>query len=106
MPADGDGSRTDGRPGSDRVSPFWLTEPRRRLLLQAIVLLALAVRIAYVYRVNRLAPNGASRLGGDEPEYDSFARSLLAGHWSSYPGRGPGYPALLAVLPRRLGGQL
>src|ERR1700692_869488 len=81
-----------------------LTERRRRLLVGAIVFVALAVRVLIVYRANRHAPNNATRLSGDEPEYDSFARNLLAGHWSVSPIRGPGYPLLLAVLRLITGG--
>jgi 4-amino-4-deoxy-L-arabinose transferase-like glycosyltransferase len=91
-------------------SPASVSEPgqqspsRRRLVIGAVVLLALIVRIAVVYRANRHAPNNASRLGGDEPEYDRFARNLLAGDWSDYPIRGPGYPVLLAALRLVTGG--
>jgi 4-amino-4-deoxy-L-arabinose transferase-like glycosyltransferase len=99
-------SRVGASPPADTapVTNRWLTKRRRRFLLGTILLVALAVRIFIVYRANSRVPNDASRLGGDEPEYDSFARNLLAGHWSDYPIRGPGYPLLLALLRVATGG--
>ena len=91
----------DRESGSTRPqtrAPARLAARRRRVLLAAIVLLALLVRAAAVHRSNSHALNIATRLSGDEPEYDGFARNLLNGHWADYPIRGPGYPALLAVL--------
>jgi 4-amino-4-deoxy-L-arabinose transferase-like glycosyltransferase len=89
------------------VSPWprdRLSQRRRRLLLGAVLVIALGMRLFLVHRANSHAPNNASRLGGDEPSYDSFARNLLSGHWSDYPERGPGYPLLLAFLRLVTGG--
>ena len=77
---------------------------RAEVALGLILALALALRVFAVHRANTWLPNSVHRLSGDEPGYDEFARLLQGGHWSQYPVRGPGYPALLALLRTATGG--
>jgi hypothetical protein len=70
---------------------------RNRALL-GILLVALAVRVYLVWRVNGREPNDASRLFGDSIGYDNVAIALLDGDFFSYPARVPGYSTFLAVV--------
>jgi 4-amino-4-deoxy-L-arabinose transferase-like glycosyltransferase len=69
---------------------------RERLILAAIVVVAVAVRLWRVLDANADAPNSADRLFGDEPDYDNLARGLLDGRWFDYPARLPLYPVFVA----------
>jgi len=63
-----------------------------------IVVTAVTARFFAVLDWNSYSPDSLAALHGDEPGYANTARELLLGRGFTWPGRVPGYPALLAIM--------
>jgi hypothetical protein len=86
------------RPRSNNAEQARAGVVNDRLVVAACVSLALILRVFAVWRANDHAPNSATRLFGDEPEYNNLALGLLHGHWFDWPARLPVYPTFVAAI--------
>ena len=74
-----------------------LSEPAgQRWSVIVVVLLGLLARMHEARTFNRIWPDSAASLRGDEPGYNNTALELLAGLGFTWPGRVPLYPIWLA----------
>ena len=69
-----------------------------QVALALALLVGLVLRLAVVARANSEAPNNASRLFGDEPDYNNLALGLLDGVWFNWPSRMPLYSTFVAAV--------
>lgn len=87
-----------------RVNAWLLSDFGRCWLLLAVLTWGVCLRLDAAAVWNGHRPNDASRLVGDEPNYDNLARELLAGWGFTWPGRVPLYPLWLAGVYWLTGG--
>jgi 4-amino-4-deoxy-L-arabinose transferase-like glycosyltransferase len=74
------------------------------LVLSALVLVALLLRLQNAWQRNDESPDElASRLVGDETDYEGLACALLQGAFFRWPGRVPMYPSFIAATYYALG---
>jgi 4-amino-4-deoxy-L-arabinose transferase-like glycosyltransferase len=67
-------------------------------LLVGILLVALAFRTLPIIAYNRVTPDSATVLAGDEPGYAGLALGLMRGESFTYPARVPLYPMFIAAV--------
>jgi hypothetical protein len=74
------------------------------LALSVLILVALLLRLQVAWERHHESPDElASRLVGDETNYDGLARALLQGSFFHWPGRVPVYPMFIAAVYYALG---
>src|SRR3989442_257827 len=74
------------------------------LALSVLMLVGLLVRLQAAWERNHEMPDDlASRLVGDETNYDRLACALLQGSFFHWPGRVPVYPMFIAAAYYALG---